>query len=210
MRTRLRSVFSFPNPVNEVAARVVAGGVVVHVRASPWPAPAVAARPPRLRVLGPGADRADAEPPGPAGHPRRSPPGCARAPAGAGPAQALRPGDRRWCSRARPSCCGSGSAPRRGVGRARPARRGRPARVGVRRCAWGARSSPCSCASGLVPDTVCAGLRRHHRAHPRAATRAGRSDAAGAVSSASELGTLRRGAARARAISADSSRAQST
>jgi hypothetical protein len=29
MRTRVRSVFSFPNPVNEVAARVVAGGVVV-------------------------------------------------------------------------------------------------------------------------------------------------------------------------------------
>ncbi len=29
MGTRARSVFSFPNPVNEVAARVVAGGVVV-------------------------------------------------------------------------------------------------------------------------------------------------------------------------------------
>jgi hypothetical protein len=29
MSTRVRSVFSFPNPVNEVAARVVAGGVVV-------------------------------------------------------------------------------------------------------------------------------------------------------------------------------------
>jgi hypothetical protein len=29
MGARLRSVFSFPNPVNEVAARVVAGGVVV-------------------------------------------------------------------------------------------------------------------------------------------------------------------------------------
>jgi hypothetical protein len=29
MSTRLRSVFSFPNPVNEIAARVVAGGVVV-------------------------------------------------------------------------------------------------------------------------------------------------------------------------------------
>jgi hypothetical protein len=29
MGTQLRSVFSFPNPVNEVAARVVAGGVVV-------------------------------------------------------------------------------------------------------------------------------------------------------------------------------------
>ncbi|HVA02905.1 MAG TPA: DUF4395 domain-containing protein [Acidimicrobiales bacterium] len=29
MSMRLRSVFSFPNPVNEVAARVVAGGVVV-------------------------------------------------------------------------------------------------------------------------------------------------------------------------------------
>ena len=29
MGTRVRSVFSFPNPVNEVAARVVAGGVVV-------------------------------------------------------------------------------------------------------------------------------------------------------------------------------------
>jgi hypothetical protein len=28
MSTRLRSVFSFPNPVNEIAARVVAGGVV--------------------------------------------------------------------------------------------------------------------------------------------------------------------------------------
>jgi hypothetical protein len=28
MRAQLRSVFSFPNPVNEVAARVVAGGVV--------------------------------------------------------------------------------------------------------------------------------------------------------------------------------------
>ena len=35
MRTRVRSVFGFPNPVNEVAARVVAGGVVVHVRR--WP-----------------------------------------------------------------------------------------------------------------------------------------------------------------------------
>jgi hypothetical protein len=29
MGTRARSLFSFPNPVNEVAARVVAGGVVV-------------------------------------------------------------------------------------------------------------------------------------------------------------------------------------
>jgi Domain of unknown function (DUF4395) len=29
MSTRLRSVFSFPNQVNEIAARVVAGGVVV-------------------------------------------------------------------------------------------------------------------------------------------------------------------------------------
>jgi hypothetical protein len=29
MQVRLRSLFSFPNPVNEVAARVVAGGVVV-------------------------------------------------------------------------------------------------------------------------------------------------------------------------------------
>jgi hypothetical protein len=29
MSTRLRSVLSFPNPVNEIAARVVAGGVVV-------------------------------------------------------------------------------------------------------------------------------------------------------------------------------------
>jgi hypothetical protein len=39
--TRLRSVFSFPNPVNEVAARVVAGGVVVLSAAAvsfrePW------------------------------------------------------------------------------------------------------------------------------------------------------------------------------
>ena len=32
MGTTPRSVFSFPNPVNEVAARVVAGGVVVLVR----------------------------------------------------------------------------------------------------------------------------------------------------------------------------------
>jgi hypothetical protein len=30
VRAQLRSVFSFPNPVNEVAARVVAGGVVVE------------------------------------------------------------------------------------------------------------------------------------------------------------------------------------
>jgi hypothetical protein len=29
MRTRARALFSFPNPVNEVAARVVAGGVLV-------------------------------------------------------------------------------------------------------------------------------------------------------------------------------------
>lgn len=29
MQSRIRSVFSFPNPVNEVAARVVAGGVVI-------------------------------------------------------------------------------------------------------------------------------------------------------------------------------------
>jgi hypothetical protein len=29
MSSRIRSVFSFPNPVNEVAARLVAGGVVV-------------------------------------------------------------------------------------------------------------------------------------------------------------------------------------
>ena len=41
MGTELRSVFSFPNPVNEVAARVVAGGVVVLSAASigfrePW------------------------------------------------------------------------------------------------------------------------------------------------------------------------------
>jgi hypothetical protein len=30
MKAQLRSVFSFPNPVNEVAARVVAGGVVLQ------------------------------------------------------------------------------------------------------------------------------------------------------------------------------------
>jgi hypothetical protein len=41
MAPRLRSVFSFPNPVNEVAARVVAGGVVVVCAATigfnqPW------------------------------------------------------------------------------------------------------------------------------------------------------------------------------
>ncbi len=41
MGTRLRSVFSFPNPVNEVAARVVAGGVVLLSAAAmgfgaPW------------------------------------------------------------------------------------------------------------------------------------------------------------------------------
>jgi hypothetical protein len=30
VKTQLRSVFSFPNPVNDVAARVVAGGVVVQ------------------------------------------------------------------------------------------------------------------------------------------------------------------------------------
>jgi hypothetical protein len=41
MGTRLRSVFSFPNPVNEVAARVVAGGVVLMSAAAigfrePW------------------------------------------------------------------------------------------------------------------------------------------------------------------------------
>ena len=29
MGTKISSVFGFPNPVNEVAARVVAGGVVV-------------------------------------------------------------------------------------------------------------------------------------------------------------------------------------
>ncbi|HAM02048.1 MAG TPA: DUF4395 domain-containing protein [Acidimicrobiaceae bacterium] len=41
LRTRLRSIFRFPNPVNEVAARVVAGGVVVLCAATvawgqPW------------------------------------------------------------------------------------------------------------------------------------------------------------------------------
>jgi hypothetical protein len=41
MATQIRSIFSFPNPVNEVAARVVAGGVVVMSAAAigfrePW------------------------------------------------------------------------------------------------------------------------------------------------------------------------------
>jgi len=41
MQSRARSIFSFPNPVNEVAARVVAGGVVVLCAAAlawrqPW------------------------------------------------------------------------------------------------------------------------------------------------------------------------------
>jgi hypothetical protein len=41
MATQIRSTFSFPNPVNEVAARVVAGGVVVMSAAAvgfrePW------------------------------------------------------------------------------------------------------------------------------------------------------------------------------
>jgi hypothetical protein len=41
MQARIRSIFSFPNPVNEAAARVVAGGVVVLSAATigfrePW------------------------------------------------------------------------------------------------------------------------------------------------------------------------------
>jgi len=40
MPSRIRSVFSFPNPVNEVAARLVAGGVVVlSVVALAWGQP---------------------------------------------------------------------------------------------------------------------------------------------------------------------------
>ena len=53
MKAPLRSLFSFPNPVNEVAARVVAGGVLVQcvlaiaLRPDPvWPTPPVCSQSP--------------------------------------------------------------------------------------------------------------------------------------------------------------------
>ena len=158
MGTRVRSVFSFPNPVNEVAARVVAGGVVVLCVVGHRAAPAMAARPPRLRLLGPGADRAHAEPARPAGHAGHRSPARASAPRlVAGPPKRFAQAIGRAVLDAPPSCCGSGSAPtaRPGssVGASRRSRRcsSRPSA-----CAWAARSSPCSCGPGLVPDTVCA------------------------------------------------------
>jgi AcrR family transcriptional regulator len=67
-------LFGFPNPVNEVAARVVAGGVVVLSVAAIGFSSALAARPPRLRILGPGADGTATEPARPAGHAGGGPP----------------------------------------------------------------------------------------------------------------------------------------
>ena len=59
----MRELFSFPNPVNEKAARTVAGVVlatVVVILATVL----LAARPAGLRVLGPRPHRADAQPAG--------------------------------------------------------------------------------------------------------------------------------------------------
>ena len=74
----MRVLFSFPDPVNEVSARLVAAGVVVHVRADPGPQPRMGRRGHRLRLRGPGAHGADAQPTRPTGDAVRhaEAPGC--------------------------------------------------------------------------------------------------------------------------------------
>ena len=91
----VNKVFSFPNPVNEVSARIVAGGVVIMAAAAivfdqPW-ITAVIAYGFVARVLsGP-----TLSPLGPAGHPGDHAAPAGQAEAGARPAEALRAGHRR-------------------------------------------------------------------------------------------------------------------
>ena len=93
--SRVRALFSFPDPVNEVSARLVAAGRRGHVRADDRLRPRVGHRRHRLRLRGPGAHGTDAQPARPAGDAgRHAPAGRAGAP-GARSAQALRPGDGR-------------------------------------------------------------------------------------------------------------------
>ena len=86
-------VFSFPNPVNEIAARVVAAGVVVMSLAvlvfdAHWILiPLVFGF--AARVHG----RPPVQPPRPAGHPGGGPP-VGAAPAGGRSSQTVRPGHR--------------------------------------------------------------------------------------------------------------------
>ena len=149
-------LFRFPNPVNEVSARLVAGGVVLLALATialdhPW-LTAVLAYGFVARVL----TGAEAEPPRPA-----------RDRGSSLPVSGLR---RSWCPDPRSglrkrSASSSRSPPqsspwvsgcrRRGLRRARSPRRRRHARVGVRGTAWGARCSRCSCAAGFIPAEVC-------------------------------------------------------
>ena len=56
--SRVRTLFSFPNPVNEVSARLVAAGVVVMCVLTIALDLRVGHRRHRLRLRGPGADRA--------------------------------------------------------------------------------------------------------------------------------------------------------
>ena len=188
-------MFSFPNPVNEVAARVVAGGVVVLCVAAmalrqPWLLVPLAygfwARVltgPTLSPLGQLATRViaprlPAAPRPVAGPPKR----FAQAMGvvfsttavvlwfGFG-AHTAPPGSWSACSPWRP-CSSRPSA-----------------------CASAAGSSACSCASGSSPRGV-RGVRRHHGAPPRAARRARRPAARVAV--VADERRLRPGAARAR------------
>ena len=166
MSTRLRSVFSFPNPVNEVAARVVAGGVVVLcvlaiALRQQWLLVLLAygfwARVltgPTLSPLGQLATRVIVP---------RLPGG---APPGRRPAQALRPGHRRGVLLDRGGAVVRVRRPHRGVGRHRPARRRRPCSSRPSVCAWAARSSPCSCGPGSSPTTCARPARTSPPASP--------------------------------------------
>ena len=64
-------LFSFPNPVNEVSARLVAAGVVAHVRAHHRLRPALGDGRHRLRLRGPRPHRPDPQPARPVRDPGR-------------------------------------------------------------------------------------------------------------------------------------------
>ena len=169
MRERLRDLFSFPNPVNEVAARTVAAGVVVLSVAAPGLRPALDARWPSPTASGPGSSPA----------PRLSPLGqlATRVVApNLGVAPRPTPGPPKrfaqaigavlstvavvlWATagwRGRPVAPGAGG--RGGRSSRRPSA-----------CAWAAGSSPCSCGPGLIPAAVCEECADVTRRHPELA-----------------------------------------
>ena len=98
-RERAGGLFTFPNPVNERAARTVAAGVLLLAlvtlvlsltAGANWLCSVCSSR----TASSPGSPRADAEPTRPARHSRRcAPVGCAAI--GSGPAETVRAGDRR-------------------------------------------------------------------------------------------------------------------